>query len=143
MTDDGMGHRRVRGGGVDLHVATLGTGAPVILLHGFPENWRSWRHQMPALAAAGFAAWAPDLRGYNLSEGATPAMRARSTTDTLVIWGVRDPALGPELLEGLERHAPRLTIHRIATAGHWVQNEAPGEVNRVLLDFLARPDAAR
>ena len=67
MTDNGIEHRRVRGAGVDLHVATLGTRTPVILLHGFPENWRSWRHQMPALAAAGFAAWAPDLRGYNLS----------------------------------------------------------------------------
>ena len=293
MTVDAIEHRRLRGAGVDLHVATLGTGAPVLLLHGFPESWRSWRHQMPALAAGGFAAWAPDLRGYNLSDrpprradyhlrllvddvaalvcatghqrahvvghdwggivawsfagaypellhrlvivnaphlrlfarkvrrppqifrswyillfqlpglaerllsardfaalrhmfgrmpanrgafpadeieryveamrppgaltaalnyyralarepgGVTLAVRARSAADTLVIWGSRDPALGTELLEGLERHAPRLTIHRIATAGHWVQNEAPEEVNRVLLDFLRRPDAGR
>ena len=43
-------------------------GRPVVLLHGFPELWWSWRHQMPALAAAGFRAVAPDLRGYNRSD---------------------------------------------------------------------------
>ncbi len=44
------------------------TGPLVILLHGFPEFWYSWRHQFPALAGAGFRAIAPDLRGYNLSD---------------------------------------------------------------------------
>ena len=39
-----------------------------LALHGFPEFWYSWRHQLPALAAAGFRAVAPDLRGYNLSD---------------------------------------------------------------------------
>ncbi len=60
-------HEQVRGDGVDLHVAVAGDGPPVILLHGFPENWRSWRHQFAPLVAAGFSVWAPDLRGYNLS----------------------------------------------------------------------------
>lgn len=55
---------------------------------------------------------------------------------TLVIWGERDPALATRLLGGLDRIAPRLRVHRIPDAGHWVQNEAPEEVNRVLLDFL-------
>ena len=40
---------------------------PVVLLHGFPEFWYSWRHQIPALAAAGLRVIAPDMRGYNLS----------------------------------------------------------------------------
>jgi pimeloyl-ACP methyl ester carboxylesterase len=40
----------------------------VILLHGFPEFWYAWRNQIPALAAAGFRVWAPDQRGYNLSD---------------------------------------------------------------------------
>jgi pimeloyl-ACP methyl ester carboxylesterase len=40
----------------------------VLLLHGFPEFWYSWRHQIPALAAAGFHVLAPDLRGYNLTD---------------------------------------------------------------------------
>lgn len=57
-------HRIVRTNGIDMHVAEAGTGPTVLLLHGFPEFWYSWRHQLPALAAAGFHAVAPDLRGY-------------------------------------------------------------------------------
>jgi epoxide hydrolase 4 len=53
---------------VHLHVEELGQGDPVVLLHGFPEFCYGWRHQLPALAAAGFHAIAPDLRGYNLSD---------------------------------------------------------------------------
>ncbi|MBC7855406.1 MAG: alpha/beta hydrolase [Pirellulaceae bacterium] len=53
---------------VHLHVDEAGQGDPVVLLHGFPEFSYCWRHQMPALAAAGFRAVAPDLRGYNLSD---------------------------------------------------------------------------
>ncbi len=52
---------------VRLHYVELGHGPLVILLHGFPESWYSWRYQIPALAAAGFRAVAPDMRGYNLS----------------------------------------------------------------------------
>lgn len=55
-------------GDVRLHVVTQGSGPPVLLLHGFPEFWYSYRHQMQALADAGFRAIAPDLRGYNLSD---------------------------------------------------------------------------
>jgi pimeloyl-ACP methyl ester carboxylesterase len=54
--------------GVRLHYVEAGDGPPVVLLHGFPEFWYSWRHQLPALAAAGFRAIAPDQRGYNLSD---------------------------------------------------------------------------
>ena len=276
---------RIRADGVELHVARAGEGPPVVLLHGFPENWTSWRHQIGALASAGFSVLAPDLRGYNLSERpagrdayrlrrlvddvaalvrhtgqprahvvghdwggiiawtfageyasmldrlvilnaphmqrfmekvrrpsqllrssyigffqlpllpervlaarnfallrkiftATPARKntfsdaaidayvaalsrpgaltaalnyyranlepggfhlarkVRTDAETLVIWGERDPALGVELLERLDELAPRVRIHRIRDAAHWVQNEAPEEVNRVLLGFL-------
>jgi pimeloyl-ACP methyl ester carboxylesterase len=51
-----------------LHVAEVGTGPLVLLLHGFPEFWWSWRHQLPALAAAGRRAVAVDLRGYGDSD---------------------------------------------------------------------------
>lgn len=61
-------HERVQGHGVELHVARAGAGPPVILLHGFPENWRSWHRQIGPLAVAGFSVWAPDMRGFNLSE---------------------------------------------------------------------------
>jgi epoxide hydrolase 4 len=52
---------------VRLHYVEAGEGPLVVLLHGFPEFWYSWRHQIPALAAAGFRVVAPDMRGYNLS----------------------------------------------------------------------------
>jgi epoxide hydrolase 4 len=281
-------HERVQAGGVGLHVAIAGEGPPIVLLHGFPENWTSWRHQFPALVEAGFSVWAPDLRGYNLSDrppareayrlrhliddvaavvratgaprahigghdwggviawtfaGHQPALvdklvifnaphlqnylrevrrppqmlrswyvlffqlprlpelalsarhfsavrdmftrrplrrgafldgeidhyiqalslpgaltaalnyyranfhsdsialarSARIPAETLVIWGDHDPALVTGLLDDLDRVAPRIQIHRIAESGHWVQNEAPDEVNRVLVDFLRRP----
>jgi pimeloyl-ACP methyl ester carboxylesterase len=61
-------HRTVHSNGVDLHVAEAGSGPPVILCHGFPESWYSWRHQLPALAAAGYRAIAPDQRGYGDSD---------------------------------------------------------------------------
>lgn len=54
--------------GVKLHWVEAGEGPLVILLHGFPEHWYAWRHQIPFLAAAGFRVLAPDMRGYNLSE---------------------------------------------------------------------------
>jgi len=54
-------------GDVRLHYVEVGSGPLVVLLHGFPEFWYSWRHQLPVLAAAGFRVVAPDMRGYNLS----------------------------------------------------------------------------
>jgi pimeloyl-ACP methyl ester carboxylesterase len=61
-------HRMIETNGLRLHVAEQGEGPLVILCHGFPECWYSWRHQLPALAKAGFRAVAPDLRGYGLSD---------------------------------------------------------------------------
>jgi pimeloyl-ACP methyl ester carboxylesterase len=283
--DVNVRHERVVADSIQLHVAVAGSGPPVILLHGFPENWRSWRHQLPALAAAGFSAWAPDLRGYNLSDrpaereayhlrhlvadvaalvkatghprahivghdwggviawtfaghypelvdrlailnaphvkiylrkvrrppqifrswyvllfliprvaewaltardfsavrdmfmrmparrgafteedvneyvaalsppgaltagldyyranlrsdGADLARSARIGAETLVLWGDRDPALSTNLLDGLQEVAPRLRIRRFADVSHWIQNEAPDEVNRLLVEFF-------
>ena len=51
-----------------MHVAEQGAGLVIVLCHGFPESWYSWRHQLPALADAGFHAVAPDLRGYGQTE---------------------------------------------------------------------------
>ncbi len=66
--DELVTHRMVDVGEVTLHVAEAGTGPLVVLLHGFPEFWYGWRHQIPALAAAGYRVAAPDLRGYGLSD---------------------------------------------------------------------------
>jgi epoxide hydrolase 4 len=278
-----MEHKSIDVGSTRLHVVQAGKGPPVILLHGFPEFWYSWRHQIEALASQGFTAIAPDLRGYNLSDkprgvsryrmdylvddiiglmsvlgypsahivghdwggviawvlaaqqsdrvgklvvlnaphpvrmaqamlhpaqlrrswyifafqlpaipewcvrkpgflskrmrawGLGPgvlsdedlvryeeALRtpgaARSALNyyraavrypifrvpivrrpALVIWGDRDGALGNELLDGLHRHATDLRIHRVAQAGHFVQQEAPEEVNAALIEFLREP----
>jgi pimeloyl-ACP methyl ester carboxylesterase len=61
-------HRSVSANGTRFHVATSGDGPLVLLLHGFPEFWWTWRHQLSALAAAGFHAVAADLRGYGGSD---------------------------------------------------------------------------
>lgn len=65
-----LAHRTVHSNGIDLHVVQAGPqeGPLVVLLHGFPEFWYGWRHQIPALAEAGYWVWAPDQRGYNLSD---------------------------------------------------------------------------
>lgn len=290
MSTTEIRHDRISGDGITLHVAIAGTGPPVILLHGFPENWQSWRRQVAPLVEAGYSVWMPDMRGYNLSDrpkrredyhmrhlvadvaaivsatgyprahvvghdwggvvawtfagvysllldrlvilnaphmqiytekvwrstqllrsayvaffqlpslpelalsgrrfkavrdmfrhlparkgafcerdidayvsalsragaltaaldyyranlrsdGIAMARAARTDAQVLVIWGERDPALGINLLDGLEKVAPRVRIHRIPDASHWVQNEAPDEVNRVLVDFLGPPAA--
>jgi pimeloyl-ACP methyl ester carboxylesterase len=57
-------HRTIETNGIRMHVAEQGTGPLVVLCHGFPESWYSWRHQLLALAEAGFHAVAPDMRGY-------------------------------------------------------------------------------
>jgi epoxide hydrolase 4 len=54
--------------GIRLHCVHEGEGAPVLMLHGFPDFWYSWRHQFPALSSSGYRSIAIDLRGYNLSE---------------------------------------------------------------------------
>jgi pimeloyl-ACP methyl ester carboxylesterase len=282
-TDAGWSHREARVNGVRLHVVEAGRGAPVVLLHGFPEFWYSWRKQLPPLAGAGFRALAPDLRGYNESDAPTGVRNYRATvlvndvaalirevagkpacvvghdwggvlawklaavhpelvqklailntphpaayfrelarnprqwlrswyvlffqlpwlperciragdfkmlertwrrfpqafTDediaaykatlgkpgrltgpvnyyraalryprdgsggpqtirvpTLLIWGERDPYLATGLSEGLERWVPHLRVERLPDAGHWVQNEVPDRVNRLLIDFF-------
>ena len=60
--------RIVETNGIRLNVAEQGDGPLVLLCHGFPESWYSWRHQLGALAAAGFHAVAPDMRGYGRSD---------------------------------------------------------------------------
>lgn len=56
--------RTLKSNGITMRIAEQGSGPLVLLLHGFPEGWYSWRHQLAALAAAGYRAVAPDQRGY-------------------------------------------------------------------------------
>src|SRR2546427_9853400 len=64
-------HRTVETNGIRMHVAEQGEGPLVVLCHGFPESWYSWRHQLAALAEAGFRAVAPAMRGYGPSDAPT------------------------------------------------------------------------
>ena len=89
--------------GVRLHAAEAGDGPLVLLLHGFPQFWWAWRHQLPGLAAAGLRAVAPDLRGYGGSDkpprgydlptaaaDAAAVVRALGETEAVVVghdWG--------------------------------------------------------
>ena len=72
MTDSqkypNINQRRVETNGISLNIAEQGEGPLVLMLHGFPESWYSWRHQFSALAEAGYHAVAPDMRGYGESD---------------------------------------------------------------------------
>lgn len=57
----------VNGIELSVHIAGPEDGRPIWLLHGFPECWHSWREQIPALAAAGYRVFAPEMRGYGQS----------------------------------------------------------------------------
>src|SRR5215472_6405608 len=61
-------HREVETNGIRMHIAESGAGPLVVLCHGFPESWYSWRHQLKVLAEAGFHAVAPDMRGYGQTQ---------------------------------------------------------------------------
>jgi pimeloyl-ACP methyl ester carboxylesterase len=96
-------HRDVSANGVRLHAAEAGDGPLVLLLHGFPQFWWTWRHQLIGLAAAGLRVVAPDLRGYGASDkpprgydlptaaaDAAAVIRALGETDAVVVgadWG--------------------------------------------------------
>jgi pimeloyl-ACP methyl ester carboxylesterase len=102
--------RTVSANGIRMRIAEMGSGPLVIFLHGFPESGYSWRHHLTALAAAGFHAVAPDLRGYG-------------ETDK------------PTAVEDYDIH--HLTADVVGLiAGHWVQQERPDETNAVLIRFL-------
>jgi pimeloyl-ACP methyl ester carboxylesterase len=117
----GVSHRVVDAGGLPMHIAEAGTGPLILLLHGFPECWYSWRHQLTALAAAGWHAVAPDQRGYCSTGGPDEADRYTMLHLAGDVIGLLD-ALGAE---------------RAVVAGHdW---GAPVAWNTALL----RPDRIR
>ncbi|KAJ6852741.1 uncharacterized protein M6B38_253165 [Iris pallida] len=70
---ESISHRSVSVNGIRMHVAEKGSGPVVLFLHGFPELWYSWRHQILSLSSRGYRAVAPDLRGYGDSDAPSPA----------------------------------------------------------------------
>ncbi|KAL7618795.1 hypothetical protein Lser_V15G04477 [Lactuca serriola] len=81
---DQIAHKFLHINGLKLHIAEIGSESSpaVIFLHGFPEIWYTWRHQMIAVANAGFRAIAPDFRGYGLSD--PPAEPEKASFDDFV-----------------------------------------------------------
>jgi pimeloyl-ACP methyl ester carboxylesterase len=206
-------HHFVETNGIRMHYVEAGKGPLVVLCHGFPESWYSWRHQIAALAEAGFRVVAPDQRGYgqtdllatfySLSGDAAPNERwryafgrdekfldtvvvprklpswlsegdldfftgelkrtgfrgglnwyrnidraweltgfldgARLGQPTLFVAGERDAVVEfyADAYQTLEINAPNLTKKVLFPgAGHWIQQERPAEVNRLLIEFL-------
>jgi pimeloyl-ACP methyl ester carboxylesterase len=68
LIDGPWTHRDISANGIRFHIAESGAGPLVLLLHGFPEFWWAWRHQLPRVADAGFRVVAPDLRGYGATD---------------------------------------------------------------------------
>ncbi|PIA61299.1 hypothetical protein AQUCO_00300675v1 [Aquilegia coerulea] len=68
---EGIEHRTVEVNGIKMHVAEKGEGPVVLFIHGFPELWYSWRHQIVSIASHGYKAVAPDLRGYGDTDAPT------------------------------------------------------------------------
>ena len=68
---DDLRHEFANVNGIRMHYAEAGAGDPVLFLHGFPEMWYSWRHQLEAFAP-GYRVIAPDLRGYNETDARPP-----------------------------------------------------------------------
>ncbi|KAK6915620.1 Alpha/beta hydrolase fold-1 [Dillenia turbinata] len=79
---EGIKHRVVSVNGIKMHIAEKGEGPVVLFLHGFPELWYTWRHQVQAFAKLGYRAVAPDLRGYGDTDA--PASVASYTCHHLV-----------------------------------------------------------
>ncbi len=118
-------HDRVSVGSTTLHVVRAGPrdGPPVILLHGFPELWYGWRHQIPALARAGHRVIVPDQRGYAASD--KPPRVADYRIDLLV-----DDVLGLMDTQGFDRAA--VIGHDWGAAVAWrTAARAPERVERL------------
>ena len=127
--------RFVDGDGVRLHVVEAGPedGPLVLLLHGFPEFWLGWQHQIPALVAAGYRVWAPDQRGYNRSDA--PPDVAAYAPDRLVddVHALLDAA-------GVER--ARVVAHDWgAVVAWWLAMQAPERVERLAILNVPHPVA--
>jgi epoxide hydrolase 4 len=119
--------RFVETNGIRLHLAEAGPadGPLVLLLHGFPEFWYGWHRQIPALARAGYRVWAPDQRGYNLSD--KPSGRGAYAVDHLV-----EDAVG--LIEAAGRERAFVVGHDWGGAVAWrLAERFPERVERLAI----------
>jgi pimeloyl-ACP methyl ester carboxylesterase len=125
--------RTVRVNGIDLHLAEAGPGdgPPVVLLHGFPDSWKLWRHQVEALAAAGHRVLAPDLRGFGETTRPPAVKDYKLRTLVTDVTGLLD-------LLGIDRAA--VVGHDWGAALAWrVAMFAPDRVERLAVVSVGHP----
>lgn len=134
--------------GIELNVASAGSGPPVILLHGFPDRWQLWRHQLQALVQAGHQVIAPDLRGFGESDRPTEVAGYRMPTLIGDVVGIlkafgldRADVIGHDWGAGLAWqlaiHQPAL-VNRLAvlSVGHGGSSVAAGIEQKQLSWYL-------
>ncbi|HWK78225.1 alpha/beta hydrolase [Microbacterium sp.] len=80
----GFEHSVIETPGLRTHIATIGQGDPVVMLHGFPQHWWEWRHVAPTVAAAGYRVICPDLRGSGWTEAIDPRFEPESQLNDVV-----------------------------------------------------------
>ena len=109
QTTETWQHRDIITNGIRMHYVTQGSGPLIVLLHGFPEFWYSWRFQIPFLAEHGYTVVAPDLRGYNETD--KPRKGYDTTTLTRDIEG---------LIKGLGQEKAIIVGHDWGGAVAWI-----------------------
>ena len=126
---------RMTGDGTSLAVLDEGEGRPVLLLHGFPDSSHVWRHQIPALVAAGMRVIAPDLRGFGESDKPDAVEEyavARSVADIVA------------LLDGLGIERTHVVGHDWGAAVAWAFAATfPARVERLVAMSVGHPNTAR
>ncbi len=80
---DGVSHRFVNANGVRLHVAEAGGGEPLLMLHGWPQHWYMWRHQIPDVAQR-YSVICPDLRGFGWSDAPAAGYEKERLVDDVI-----------------------------------------------------------
>ncbi len=125
--------RRMRVGQLTLNVAEVGSGAPVVLLHGFPDSWHLWRHQLDALARSGYRAIAPDLRGFGDSDKPEPVDQYALP---LLVGDVT------ALLDALELERVDIVGHDWGSALAWaLATLVPDRVKKLVAVSVGHPEA--
>ena len=133
--------RTISANRIEIFLLEQGEGPLVVLCHGWPELSYSWRHQIRAIAAAGYHVVAPDMRGFGRTSA--PANIAAYSIfdhvgDTVALVAALIAGLiGAKRVADMERVLPNLKQKLIIDgAGHWVQQERANQVNAALIAFL-------
>ena len=108
--------------GIRVRAAVQGAGPLVIMVHGWPELWYSWRHQVPAVAAAGYRVVAPDVRGYGGSDKPHPVEAYDMLQLTGDVAGLTGS--GDRYVPRGARHLPRRTFSFLCCRGYarWIDS---------------------